>query len=209
VIVKTATFVKSSAKIEQLPAADLPEFAFIGRSNVGKSSLINFLVNKKELAHTSGSPGKTQTINHFLINKEWYLVDLPGYGFAKVAQTLRSEWEKTLYKYLGKRENLLTVFVLVDVRIEPQKKDLAFLKTIGEHGLAIAIVFTKADKISKTQLSNNIEAFRNAMLEDWEDTPPFFVTSVVEEKGKEELLQYIAETCMVFIKPKGSERLNF
>lgn len=207
--VKTATFVKSSGSVEQLPEADLPEFAFIGRSNVGKSSLINFLVNKKELAHTSGSPGKTQTINHFLINKTWYLVDLPGYGYAKVAQSMRSDWEKTLYKYLGKRENLLTVFVLVDVRIEPQKKDLAFLKTIGEHGLAIAIVFTKADKISKEQLNNNIEAFRLAMLEDWEDTPPFFVTSVVEEKGKEELLKYIAETSTIFIAPTKNAKLNF
>lgn len=207
--VKTATFVKSSGSVEHLPEPDLPEFAFIGRSNVGKSSLINFLVNKKELAHTSSSPGKTQTINHFLINKTWYLVDLPGYGYAKVAQSMRSEWEKTLYKYLGKRENLLTVFVLVDVRIEPQKKDLAFLKTIGEHGLAIAIVFTKADKIGKEQLKSNIEAFRTAMLEDWEETPPFFITSVEEEIGKDELLNYIAETSTIFIKPAGKQRLNF
>lgn len=184
--------------MEQLPPDDLPEFAFIGRSNVGKSSLINCLVKRKELAHTSSHPGKTQTINHYLINKNWYLVDLPGYGYAKVAQTMRAEWEKTLYQYLGKRENLLNVFVLVDVRIEPQKSDLAFLNKLGEHGLAVSVVFTKSDKIGKSVVEENVQKFREAMLEYWEETPPFFITSAEKGTGRDELLKYIAEVSKIW-----------
>ncbi len=191
--VKQALFVKSSGTIEQLPPGDKPEFAFIGRSNVGKSSLINCLVGYKELAHTSSTPGKTQTINHYLINNEWYLVDLPGYGFAKVAQTKRAAWEKTLYQYLGKRENLMNVFVLVDARIEPQKSDISFLNKLGRYGLPVAVVFTKADKTRKAELEKNIQRFKEAMLLHWEETPPFFITSATKGSGKEELLDYIHE----------------
>ena len=199
--ISSATFVKSSAQVDQLPDPTLPEFAFIGRSNVGKSSLINCLVNKKELAHTSSSPGKTQTLNHYLINKNWYLVDLPGYGYAKVAQTMRAEWEKTLYKYLGKRENLMNVFVLVDARIEPQKSDLAFLNKLGQHGLPIAVVFTKSDKMSKVQIEENTQKFREKMLEFWEETPPFIITSAEKGTGREEILNYIEDAIAVWKKP--------
>jgi GTP-binding protein len=189
--IKTATFVKSSGQVEQLPPEDFPEFAFIGRSNVGKSSLINCLVGRKELAHTSSNPGKTQTINHYFINKSWYLVDLPGYGYAKVAQTMRAEWEKTLYKYLGKRENLMNVFVLVDGRIDPQKSDLTFLNKLGQHGLPVSVVFTKTDKMGKVNLEENIQKFKDAMLEYWEEAPPFFITSAEKGTGRMELLKYI------------------
>jgi GTP-binding protein len=135
-----------------------------------------------------------------LINSQWYLVDLPGYGYAKVAQSMRAEWEKTLYKYLGKRENLLTVFVLIDVRIEPQQSDISFINKLGEHGIPIAIVFTKSDKVGKAVLPENVERFRQRMLETWESTPPFFITSAEAKTGRDELLQYIAETSKVFLK---------
>lgn len=187
----TATFIKSSAKIAQLPSADLPEFAFVGRSNVGKSSLINMLVGQKELAHTSSQPGKTQTINHFLIDRAWYLVDLPGYGYAKVARTLRSEWLKTLEKYLFTRENLLNVFVLVDSRIPPQRSDLEFINRLGEKGIPLSVVFTKCDKPGKVALESNIDMFRQLLLDFWEETPPFFITSAQNGTGKAELLSYV------------------
>lgn len=198
--IKTAQFVKSSGKVEQLPDEDMPEVAFIGRSNVGKSSLINCLVQRKELAHTSSTPGKTQTINHYIINKNWYLVDLPGYGFAKVAKSMREEWESTLYKYLSKRGNLLNVFVLVDVRIPPQKADLQFLKKLGEHGIPLSVVFTKADKLNKIQLSENVQAFQQAMLENWEELPPVFITSAEKGDGRKELLDYISEILKIWDK---------
>lgn len=190
--IRTATFVKSSAEVEQLPPADLPEFAFIGRSNVGKSSLINMLVGQKELAHTSSQPGKTQTINHFLIDRTWYLVDLPGYGYAKVARTMRDKWQKTLEKYILTRENLMNVFVLVDSRIPPQQSDLEFINRLGERGIALSVVFTKCDKPGKVVLEDNIGKFRQAMLDFWEETPPFFITSAEKGTGKDELLSYVA-----------------
>lgn len=199
-MIRTAVFVKSSAKVDQLPAADKPEFAFIGRSNVGKSSLINYLTNHHELAHTSSSPGKTQTINHYLINDAWYLVDLPGYGYAKVSQEKRAAWEKTLYQYLNARTNLMCVMVLVDVRIDPQKSDLQFLQKLGAGGLAVVVVFTKADKIGKETLKGNMEKFRQAMLESWEETPPFFITSAATKSGKEDLLAFIEQACKRFVK---------
>jgi GTP-binding protein len=191
--IKSATFVKSSTKVEQMPSPDLPEFAFIGRSNVGKSSLINMLVGQKELAHTSSSPGKTQTINHYLVDKTWYLVDLPGYGYAKVARTMRSEWQKTLEKYVVTRENLMNVFVLIDSRIPPQQSDLEFLNRLGERGIPLSVVFTKCDKPGKVVLDENIGKFRQAMLEFWEETPPFFISSAEKGTGKVELINYVLD----------------
>lgn len=193
-----ATFVKSSAKLDQLPAANKPEFAFIGRSNVGKSSLINMLTSKKELAKTSGNPGKTQTINHFIIDENWYLVDLPGYGFARVSQTTRAEWFDLMREYLTQRENLLNVFVLVDVRIEPQKSDIEFINFLGEEGVPLSIVFTKADKITPNKVRQSTELFKNKLLETWEELPPIFITSAETRAGKEEILNYINECLPLF-----------
>jgi GTP-binding protein len=197
-IIRKAEFVKSSSRVDQLPAPAMPEVAFIGRSNVGKSSLINCLVNRKELAHTSSQPGKTRTINHYLIDSAWYLVDLPGYGFARVSRSIREDWERTLSKYLSTRENLLCVFVLIDVRIPPQRSDLSFLRSLGERGIPVAIVFTKSDKPSRTEVASNVEAFRTAMLESWEETPPFLITSAETGSGKDELMDYIQSVLSVW-----------
>jgi GTP-binding protein len=193
-----ATFVKSSAKLDQLPTANKPEFAFIGRSNVGKSSLINMLTSKKELAKTSGNPGKTQTINHFIIDENWYLVDLPGYGFARVSQTTRAEWFDLMKEYLTMRENLLNVFVLVDVRIEPQKSDLEFINFLGEEGVPLSIVFTKSDKITPNKVRQSTELFKTKLLETWEELPPIFITSSETKSGKDDILNYINECRPLF-----------
>jgi GTP-binding protein len=193
-----ATFVKSSAKLDQLPTANKPEFAFIGRSNVGKSSLINMLTSKKELAKTSGNPGKTQTINHFIIDENWYLVDLPGYGFARVSQTTRAEWFDLMKEYLTMRENLLNVFVLVDVRIEPQKSDLEFINFLGEEGVSLSIVFTKSDKITPNKVRQSTELFKTKLLETWEELPPIFITSSETKSGKDDILNYINECRPLF-----------
>jgi len=195
-IIRSATFLKSSVQMDQLPTDNLPEFAFIGRSNVGKSSLINMLTAKNELAKTSGNPGKTQTINHFTINKEWYLVDLPGYGFARVSQDKRGEWKQMIYNYLTQRTNLINIFVLVDLRLDPQKSDLDFINEIGSQGIPLSIVFTKSDKISKTAVGVNSEKFKAAVLESWEELPPIFTTSSEKKLGREEILNYI-EKCIL------------
>jgi GTP-binding protein len=195
-IIRSATFLKSSVQMDQLPTDNLPEFAFIGRSNVGKSSLINMLTAKNELAKTSGNPGKTQTINHFTINKEWYLVDLPGYGFARVSQDKRGEWKQMIYNYLTQRTNLINIFVLVDLRLDPQKSDLDFINEIGSQGIPLSIVFTKSDKISKTAVGVNSEKFKAAILENWEELPPVFTTSSEKKLGREEILNYI-EKCIL------------
>jgi GTP-binding protein len=195
-IIRSATFLKSSVQMDQLPTDNLPEFAFIGRSNVGKSSLINMLTAKNELAKTSGNPGKTQTINHFTINKEWYLVDLPGYGFARVSQDKRGEWKQMIYNYLTQRTNLINIFVLVDLRLDPQKSDLDFINEIGSQGIPLSIVFTKSDKISKTAVGVNSEKFKAAILESWEELPPVFTTSSEKKLGREEILNYI-EKCIL------------
>jgi GTP-binding protein len=195
-IIRSATFLKSSVQMDQLPTDNLPEFAFIGRSNVGKSSLINMLTAKNELAKTSGNPGKTQTINHFTINKEWYLVDLPGYGFARVSQDKRGEWKQMIYNYLTQRTNLINIFVLVDLRLDPQKSDLDFINEIGSQGIPLSIVFTKSDKISKTAVGVNSEKFKAAILESWEELPPIFTTSSEKKLGREEILNYI-EKCIL------------
>ena len=175
------------------PSPTLPEYAFIGRSNVGKSSLINMLVNNKKLAKTSSKPGKTQTINHFLINKNWYLVDLPGYGYASISKAMREKWQKMISDYLLKRENLQVIFVLVDSRLEPQKIDLEFIRNLGEHGVPFSIIFTKTDKISISKVQSNVQKFYNKLAEEWEEMPYRMLSSSETGKGKEEILNYIEQ----------------
>ncbi len=197
--IKQAKFVVSSSKVEQCPKPDRPEYAFIGRSNVGKSSLINMLTQNSKLAKVSSSPGKTTLINHFLINggnqdKEgWYLVDLPGYGYAKRSQQQRKEWEKMIENYFLKRENLITVFVLIDSRIEPQKNDLEFLSKLGIMEIPFNLIFTKADKSNQSTVSKNVKLFTEKMKEEWEYIPAKFITSAVKTTGKKQLLAYIQE----------------
>lgn len=198
-IIRSASFVTSSAKISQCPPPSLPEYAFIGRSNVGKSSLINMMVNRKGLAKISGSPGKTQTINHFIINEEWYLVDLPGYGYARVSQKMREEWNRLFSSYISVRENLVSLFVLIDGRHEPMPADLAFMERMALASIPFARVFTKTDKVSSGERDRNIAEHDRIMLERWETLPPTFITSATRGTGREELLKYISET-MIFFK---------
>ncbi len=180
------------------PTDDFPEFAFIGRSNVGKSSLINMLTNHKGLAKTSSKPGKTQTINHFVINDNWFLVDLPGYGYAGISKTMREKWVGMIDNYLNLRPNLQLVFVLVDSRLEPQANDIAFINKLGENGIPFSVVFTKTDKISKSKVGQNVATFKEKMLETWEELPPFFLTSAENTTGRDELLNYIEEICEMY-----------
>jgi len=198
-IIRSATFITSSAKFSQLPPPVLPEYAFIGRSNVGKSSLLNMLVARKGLAKISGSPGKTQTINHFLINEGWYLVDLPGYGYARRSQKMRAEWDRLFTTYVTKRESLISLFVLVDARHEPMASDLAFMERLALKGVPFARVFTKTDKVSSAEVEKNMALHDRAMLGSWESLPPAFVTSAAKGTGREELLDYISEN-MIFFK---------
>lgn len=191
--IKSADFVISNTDIKKCPEDGLPEFAFIGRSNVGKSSLINMLTGKKNLAKTSGTPGKTQLINHFLINNLWYLVDLPGYGYARSARSNRSIWSKFIAEYLSTRQTLQNTFVLLDSRLEPQKIDLDFMTWCGEHQLPFSMVFTKIDKLSSSALQKNVARYKKEMLQNWEEMPPVFTTSSESTFGKEHLLQYIEE----------------
>lgn len=194
----TADFVCSNTDYKKCPTPDKPEFAFIGRSNVGKSSLINAITNRKGMAKTSGTPGKTQVINHFVINNSWYLVDLPGYGFAKTAKTNREKWEKMIRDYLQNRTSLLVTFVLVDARLQPQTIDLEFMTWMGTHQLPFVIVFTKSDKLTKNELNRNVSQYSKKLLETWDETPRMFITSSESQVGKDELLQYIEETIPVF-----------
>jgi GTP-binding protein len=189
--IKTAEFVISNTKPENCPKPDRPEYAFIGRSNVGKSSLINMLTGFSSLAKTSGRPGKTQLINHFMINDSWYLVDLPGYGYAKASKGERKKWEEFIQRYLTKRENLVNTFVLIDSRLAPQKIDLEFMSWCGEKGIPFAMVFTKIDKLSSSALQKNVAAYRKEMLKYWEELPPVFTTSAESKFGQEKLLNYI------------------
>ncbi len=189
--IKQAKYLMSSPTLKGCPPPDKAEFAFVGRSNVGKSSLINYLTGRKSLALTSVSPGKTKNINHFLINDAWYLVDLPGYGFAKVSKTTRDDWQKNLSEYLQKRTNLLNVFALIDVNIPPQQIDLEFINWMGESKIPFAIVFTKADRPNIQTLNNNIQKFLDTLSQTWEQLPPHFVTSASRKAGKEEILDYI------------------
>lgn len=190
-IIKSAEFVISNTDVNKCPASQLPEYAFIGRSNVGKSSLINMLTQHKGLALTSQKPGKTQLINHFLINKEWHLVDLPGYGFARVGQANRERLKSIIEDYILERPQLTSLFILLDCRHEPQKIDLEFIEWAGENGVPFSLVFTKADKLSKGRLASNLELYRERLLESWEELPPTFVTSSETRQGREELLAYI------------------
>jgi GTP-binding protein len=199
--IKKAVFVKSAEKIIDCPKPDKPEYAFIGRSNVGKSSLINMLVNKPNLARISSSPGKTITINHYIINDYWFLVDLPGYGYARRSKTLREGWEHALEVYLKDRENLQCLFVLIDSRIDPQDSDLEFLNFLGNLEVPFAIVFTKIDKLNQSMRAKNMKAFTNEVLKNWEVLPPIFQTSSIEKKGREKMLSYIEEVNSKFQKP--------
>lgn len=192
--INSAVYISSGVRLAQFPLPDKPEYAFIGRSNVGKSSLINMLCGIQGLARISARPGKTQVINHYLVNNNWYLVDLPGYGYAKVSKEKRAEFDRMISNYIMKRENLLCVFVLVDSRIEPQQMDLDFMGNLAENEIPFCMVFTKCDKVGTTQLPKNIAAYQKRMLQDWEEFPKYFLTSAETGKGKEELLGFIGET---------------
>jgi GTP-binding protein len=189
--IKHAKFIMSNTDYRKCPPPEMPEFAFIGRSNVGKSSLINTLVARKNLAKTSGTPGKTQLINHFLINEEWYLVDLPGYGYAKTSKSNRASWEKMISNYLLNRENLISTFILIDSRLEPQKVDKEFISWMGENELSFAIAFTKTDKITKTKLAGNIKLWKEFLQIYWEELPLSILTSSKSKLGKEDILEVI------------------
>ncbi|HLW42117.1 MAG TPA: ribosome biogenesis GTP-binding protein YihA/YsxC [Flavobacterium sp.] len=190
--ITSAEFIISNSDVKKCPTEPIPEYAFIGRSNVGKSSLINMLTGHKNLAKTSGKPGKTQLINHFKINSNWFLVDLPGYGYAKVSKSAKAGFQKFITEYLEKREQLVSAFVLVDIRHEAQKIDLDFINYLGENGVPFGIIFTKADKITKSNVQKHIGAYKKALLaNDWEEIPPYFITSSESGQGKEEVLDYI------------------
>lgn len=189
--VKQATFITSSSHHSQCPPPDYPEVAFIGRSNVGKSSLVNMLTNNKKLAKVSGKPGKTQLINHFLIDQTWFLVDLPGYGWAKVAKTEKEKWGEMIHDYLMERENLINIFVLVDSRLEPQPVDVAFINWLGEKGIPFSLIFTKADKQSKNKTQSSIAHYKRVLKKHWETLPISFVTSSATQEGREDVLKYI------------------
>ena len=189
----------SNSQVAKCPKDRLPEYAFIGRSNVGKSSLINMLTNCKNLAKTSGRPGKTQLINHFKIDDRWFLVDLPGYGYARVSKTTKQVFQRFITDYFEQREQLVSAFVLVDIRHEPQKIDVEFMQWLGERAIPFAIVFTKADKLKPQAIERNVAAYKEALLEWWEEFPPYFVTSAQNKTGKEELTQYIEQTNQTII----------
>jgi len=191
--IKSAKFVVSNSDVSKCPKEQYPEYAFIGRSNVGKSSLINMLTNQKSLAKTSGRPGKTQLINHFLINNEWFLVDLPGYGYARVSKKSKKTFQKFITNYFEKRKQLICAFVLVDCRHEPQKVDLEFIEWLGVNQIPFNLIFTKADKVKPEALKRNIAHYQSILLETWEECPQHFITSSSKHLGKEELLAYIQQ----------------
>ena len=190
-VITSAEFIISNSRVEKCPTTGLPEYAFIGRSNVGKSSLINMLTGRKGLAMTSQKPGKTQLINHFLINRDWYLVDLPGYGYARLSRDGRDGLRRMIEDYILERTELVCLFVLLDRRLEPQRIDLEFIEWLGEGGLPFALVFTKADKLSRGKLAANIAAYKERLLQQWEELPPLFITSAEARLGRDELLSYI------------------
>ncbi|MFP4090696.1 MAG: ribosome biogenesis GTP-binding protein YihA/YsxC [Cyclobacteriaceae bacterium] len=196
--IKEATYVQSVQDFRKCPESRLPEYAFIGRSNVGKSSLINMLTERNKLAKTSARPGKTQTINHFLINNRWHLVDLPGYGWAKVSKSARADWGKMIENYLLHREQLVNLFVLIDSRLPPQSIDLDFIRWAGVNQIPFALVFTKVDKQSVNKTQQSMAAYRKTLLQEWAELPPIFTSSSVEKSGREEILAYIENTLDVF-----------
>lgn len=198
--INNAEFITSSVKNDQCPKPDKPEYAFIGRSNVGKSSLINMLTGRRKLAKVSGSPGKTITINHFLVDETWYIVDLPGYGFAKRSKSERAKWEMMIKNYIVNRENLMTLFLLVDLRLEPQAIDLEFIGRLGDAQIPFVIVFTKADKIGTTQVDKNLALYKKTLLKEWEELPLMIITSAKDSSGKEQLLEYIDNTNKLFVE---------
>ena len=197
-LIKKADFIISNTDVNKCPEPNKPEYAFIGRSNVGKSSLINMLVNKKNLAKTSGKPGKTQVINHFLINENWYIVDLPGYGYASVSKQKRTDFAQIIKQYLTKRKNLMSVFVLIDSRLNPQKIDIEFMAWLGELRIPFVICFTKQDKLSKSESEINLMNYKKEMLKYWEYLPQFFKTSSSKNRGKNEILEFIYATNKLF-----------
>jgi len=197
-IIHSSHYLISSPEVFACPKPDLPEYAFIGRSNVGKSSLINMITNNKGLAKTSSTPGKTQFINHFIINNEWYLADLPGYGFAKTAKINRDKWEKMIKDYLLKRPNLLSTFVLIDSRIEPQQIDIDFIEWLELQNLPFVLAFTKKDKLSRGELTHNLDVYKKRLLQNWETLPPIFTVSAKQTESKTELLQFIEDTNKLF-----------
>jgi len=205
-IIKKAKFICSSADVKDCPGTDLPEYAFTGRSNVGKSSLINYLTNRNKLARTSSTPGKTQLINHFLINDDWYLVDLPGYGFAKTGRTKKGELKKIISDYVLKRERLACLFVLLDSRLEPQKIDVQFITWLGMNEIPFVLVFTKTDKISASQFERNKKNFESLLLQSWIGLPQIFTTSVLKKTGREEILGFIEHTNLELRRMGEGER---
>jgi len=192
--IKKAVFVESNTDVEKCPDRNIPEYAFIGRSNVGKSSLINRLCDKKKLAKTSGRPGKTQLINHFLINDNWFLVDLPGYGYAKTSKSQRKQLSRIIDQYLRGREQLVLIFLLIDIRHDPQPNDLNFINELGKNGVPFALVFTKADKLKPDQIKKNLSVYCERLLETWQELPPYFVSSAETGTGKKQILDFIADT---------------
>ncbi|HBX52345.1 MAG: YihA family ribosome biogenesis GTP-binding protein [Bacteroidetes bacterium RIFOXYA12_FULL_35_11] len=206
-IIKKAEYLISNTEIKKCPAPVKHEYAFIGRSNVGKSSLINMLTDRKGLAMTSAKPGKTKTINHFFIDDKWYLVDLPGYGYAKVSKTTKEKWDKIIDHYILKRSNLICTFVLIDSRLEPQKIDMAFMEWLGMNHIPFVIVFTKIDKLSSSELNKNLTAYKKRLLLTWESLPEIFISSAETGTGKKEILNYIGQLnkdvpLSAFIEPK-------
>lgn len=200
-IIKSANFIGSYPRMDMCPPSQLPEFAFIGRSNVGKSTLINLLTNRNKLAKVSSTPGKTQLLNFFLVNENWHLVDLPGYGYAKSSKENRSSWGTMIRKYLTGRENVQCIFVLIDSRLPPQKVDLEFINWLGQEGLPWVLVFTKADKSSNKEVQHNVTVFKNKLLETWEAIPQDFITSSVTRTGHEAILSFIGEVIAKYEPP--------
>jgi len=202
-VISSADFLISNTTFKKCPEDEKPEFAFIGRSNVGKSSLINMLTDKKKLAKTSSTPGKTQLINHFIINDNWYLVDLPGYGYAKASKKSRNNWEQFISEYLLHRKNLLTTFVLIDSRLEPQNIDLEFMNWCGEKGIPFSIIFTKSDKLSSSALQKKMSFYKKELLKYWEELPPVFISSSQSKLGRESILNYLNEILDAFSQSRS------